>query len=258
MRYLALLIFLSLALAQPVSLVQAGGRGIHSLLWLPDGRILLGHHDGVRISTDGGRSWGDLYKKTDFEALSLVLGGNRVLVAGHGVLAEWRGEGSLRLLKPKGLPANLEAYTLNPKNPRQHFAWDMNQRLFGSSDGGQTWRKLPAQGLPPPDPSGTTMVHALAVGAGSELYLSGMGVGLWVSYDSGNRFTPLSSPETEITTLVVASDGSLWAGGIAGLWRRAGSGWLRQGQGSVLVLALNPRNPLNLLWADIQWQLWWR
>jgi len=257
-RRLALLPFLALALAQPVSLMPAGGRGIHSLLWLPDGRILLGHHDGIRISADGGRNWRDLYQKSDFEALSLVFDGTRVLVAGHGVLAEWRGEGSFRPLQPKGLPSDLEAYALNPKNPQQHFAWDMQQGLFQSLDGGQSWRKLPAQGLPPPDPSGKTMVHALAMGSGGELYLTGMGVGLWVSRDNGNRFTPSSSPETELTTLRVGADGSLWAGGTSGLWRKVGSAWLLQAKDTVLALALNPRNPANVLWADIRWQLWWR
>ncbi|BCZ90020.1 hypothetical protein [Thermus thermophilus] len=83
------LAFLSVALAlgalAQVPVGQVATRDVHALLWLPDGRLLLGHHDGLQVSEDEGRIWQDLVRKTGFDAMALVLEGDRLLAAGHWV-----------------------------------------------------------------------------------------------------------------------------------------------------------------------------
>ena len=73
-RILILLATLTLSAAsahgnegKPVGQLRA--RDAHALLWLPDGRLLFGHHDGVQVSPDQGSTWKKLFDKPDFDAI---------------------------------------------------------------------------------------------------------------------------------------------------------------------------------------------
>lgn len=242
-RWVLLTFLLSgLALAQtPVG--QISTRDVHALLWLPDGRILLGHHDGILLSSDGGKSWQDLVHKPNWDAMSLAWDGKRLVVAGHEVYFESDNLKGFRPLKPSGLPGlDLHGYAIHPRNPLLHYAYEAAGGLYMSQDGGKRWSKAP-----PGSP-------VMAVGIDGTLYLAIPGLGLLQG--QGQRFEAFTNPEPEVYVLRVASDGTLYAGGKQGLWQRTTSSWKQVATGSVLALAVNPKNPTQLVWVGSNGQVW--
>ncbi len=201
---------------------QLRTRDAHALLWLPDGRLLFGHHDGVQVSTDRGVTWKKLLDKPNFDAMNLQQAGRTLVLAGHDVYAT-SGDGKRWTnRKPKGLGGtDLHGYAVDPENSRRHFAWEAATGLYGRTDGGATWTPLAAQNLPPD-------VMKLAAGSGGSLYALSARTGLWRSADGGKSFTMLQTPESQPYTLSMAADGALWVGGRAacGVSRKApGRAW---------------------------------
>ncbi len=244
MRQGALLILLAgLALAQtPIG--QITTRDVHALLWLSDGRILLGHHDGILVLGEEGKGWQDLVRRRDWDAMNLAWDGQRLLVAGHYVYAESYNLRDFRPLKPRGLPGlDLHGYAIHPQNPLLHYAYEARGGLYMSQDGGRSWSKLPYPG------SG-----AMAVGPEGTLYLAVPGRGL--VQRQGPRLETLPSPEPELYVLHVAPDGTLYTGGKLGLWQRTALGWKRVAVGPVLALAVHPKDPNQLVWVDGSGRVW--
>ncbi|MDM7324518.1 MAG: S-layer protein, partial [Thermus sp.] len=183
MRPLAFLLTLGLALAQtPMGPVPT--RDVHALLWHPSGALLLGHHDGIVLWNASTAQ--DLVRRRDWDAMNLAWDGNRLLVAGHWVYAESRDLKRFRDLKPKGLPAlDLHAYAIDPRRPDVHYALEATYGYLRSQDGGKTWSKLPAKGLPK---SGMAF---LLVDRRGRIFASLMEKGLYLSEDGGQSFQPL-------------------------------------------------------------------
>ena len=154
-RILILLATLTLSAAsahgnegKPVGQLRA--RDAHALLWLPDGRLLFGHHDGVQVSPDQGSTWKKLFDKPDFDAMNLQLAGRSIILAGHGVYATSPDGKRWMNRTPKGLGGkDLHGYAVDPGNAARHYAWEAGTGLYGSTDSGATWRPLTAQKLPP-------------------------------------------------------------------------------------------------------------
>lgn len=244
MKRWALLSFLmpGLVLAQ-THMGQIATRDAHALLWLPDGRILLGHHDGIQVSGDGGKSWQDLVRKPNWDAMNLAWDGKRLIVAGHEVYFESNNLRDFRPLKPSGLSGlDLHGYAVHPQNSLLHYAYEAASGLYMSQDGGKRWSKAP-QGSP-----------VMAVGLDGTLYLAVPGLGLLQR--QGPRLEAIASPELEVYVLRVAPDGTLYAGGKQGLWQRTTSSWKRVAAGPVLALAVNPKNPTQLVWVDSNGRVW--
>lgn len=245
----ALLLFLGLSWAAAQSLVgQVTTRDVHALLWLPDGRILFGHHDGIQVSEDEGRSWRDLVRRAGFDAMSLVRDGDRLMAAGHWVLAESRDGGrTWRNLRPKGLPAmDLHGYAVLPGGV--HFALEASFGYFRSQDGGKTFSPLSPKGLP-------TAGMAAMASWGQALYLAPMGQGLYRSQDGRLSFERFSAPEQEVYVLA-AGAGGLFLGGKGGLWQRTPVGWRRLWRGPVLALSVHPSREGRLVWIDGMGRVW--
>lgn len=239
---LSLVLLLNLALAQ-TPMGQLSTRDAHALLWLPDGQILLGHHDGIQVSADGGKSWQNLIARPNWDAMNLAWDGKRLIVAGHDVYAESTNLKTFRNLQPQGLSGlDLHGYAVDPKHPRLHYAYEASGGLYRSQDGGQTWSKLP-QGTP-----------IMTVGLDGTLYLAAPGLGLL--QERGQSLQPIPGPEPDLFVLGVASDGSLYIGGKQGLWVRIPSGWKKLAPGPILTLAINPKNPTQLVWIDGTGRIW--
>ncbi|WP_038055648.1 WD40/YVTN/BNR-like repeat-containing protein [Thermus amyloliquefaciens] len=247
MRPLALTLFLGLALAQ-TPLGPVSTRDVHALLWHPSGALLLGHHDGIV-------AWGDtpqdLVRRRDWDAMNLAWDGRRLLVAGHWILAESQDLKRFRDLSPKGLPAlDLHAYAVDPKRPEVHYTLEATHGPFRSQDGGRTWRKLPAQGLP------KAGMAFFLVDPKGRLWVSLMEQGLFLSEDGGQSFRPLPSPDPAPGPLALSPSGTLYLGGQLGLWQRTATGWRRLWTGAVLALAAHPQEEGLLAWVDGKGTLW--
>jgi len=241
-------LFLGLALAQtPLGPVPT--RDVHALLWHPSGALLLGHHDGIVLWNNSTSQ--DLVRRRDWDAMNLAWGGERLIAAGHWILAESRDLKRFRDLKPKGLPAlDLHAYTIDPRKPQVHYALEATYGYLRSQDGGQSFAKLPAQGLP------KAGMAFLLVDQKGRIWASLMESGLFVSEDGGRSFRPIPTPDPAPGPLALSPSGTLYLGGQLGIWQRTEVGWRRLWQGTVLALAAHPQQEGLLAWVDGKGTLW--
>ncbi|AEB11769.1 WD40/YVTN/BNR-like repeat-containing protein [Marinithermus hydrothermalis] len=238
------------------SRIPIATEGLHTLLWLPDGRLLLGHHQGVAVSRDGGRTWRDLFRRPDTEVLALAFDGNRIFVAGHGVYGVLKADGSFVPLTPRGLPSlELDAYAVDPNRPRRHYAWVRDHGLFASEDGGRSWGRIAARGLPPPELGEKQMVHALYLDATGRIFLVGMGIGARWATDLNWGFQPLATPTQDLTGLLADPGGNLWIGTLQGVWRWSRKGWTRVAPGAVIALTARSTRPFQVAWIDVRRRL---
>ncbi len=254
-RYLPVLILL-LGFALGQGRIGLEVEGVHALFWHPDGRLFLGHHQGIAVSSDRGRRWSDLLRQPEAEVLTFAYDGNRIIAAGHGTYAIISPRGNVRLKALEGLPSEkIDAYAIDPLRPWQHYAWLRGQGLFFSQDAGYRWTRLETGDLPLPDPREKRMAHALAVDRKGQILIGGMGFGIWWRPDAGSGFVPLSTPVAEVTALAIDALGRLWMGSKSGVWLRTDGRWRRLAQGVVIALAVQPSSPPKAAWIDASWWL---
>ena len=115
----------------------------HSLLVAPTApdQLVLGTHQGLFRSTDGGRNWAQA-ELVDRDAMNLArASGNTVWAAGHGVLARSSdGGSSWQDVQPRGLPPTLDVhgFDVDPGSGRL-WAAVANEGLYSSEDGGESF-----------------------------------------------------------------------------------------------------------------------
>lgn len=179
--------------------------------------------------------------------MSLALEGDRLLAAGHWVLAESRDGGrGWRNLRPQGLPAlDLHGYAVRPG---LHFALEATYGYALSRDGGKRFTLVAPKGLPKAGMAAMAFVDNI-------LYVAPMGKGLYQSQDEGKSFSPVTTPEAEVYALA-AGAGGFYLGGKGGLWQRTAVGWKRLWAGTVLALAAHPQSPSRLVWIDEKGRVW--
>jgi len=115
----------------------------HSLLVSPaDTRdVLLGTHDGLFRSRDGGRTW-TKYSLGGKDAMNLAQAeGDTVWAAGHNVLARSADGGiTWRDVRPRGLPhLDLHGFAVDPRSPLTLYAAVAGEGLYRSRDGGASF-----------------------------------------------------------------------------------------------------------------------
>ncbi len=115
----------------------------HSLLVAPTApdQLVLGTHQGLFRSTDGGRSWAQA-ELVNRDAMNLArASGKTVWAAGHGVLARSSdGGSSWQDVQPRGLPPTLDVhgFDVDPGSGRL-WAAVANEGLSSSEDGGESF-----------------------------------------------------------------------------------------------------------------------
>ncbi len=157
----------------------------HSLLVSPDApsELLLGTHQGIFRSLDGGRHWAS-YTLGGNDAMNLVQpgGGQTVWMTGHDVFARSTDGGqNWQTLQPSSLPSlDLHGFAVDPKTPSTLYAAIAGIGLFRSTNTGSTFIQISK------DVGG--MVMALAVSPGGEILAGDMQRGLLVSSNGGKTW----------------------------------------------------------------------
>jgi photosystem II stability/assembly factor-like uncharacterized protein len=186
---------LTMVVAVVVALVAmqrgGGGSGVsaglpetsdyHSLLVDPMNprKLVLGTHNGVYVSADGGRHWRFDSLSGD-DAMNLARpGGQTIWVAGHEVLKKSSDGGATWSdVRPAGLPSfDIHGFAIDPRDPRTLYAAVAGQGLYRSRDGGRSFAL--ASGMV----GGSVM--ALAVLPDGRVLAGDMGQGLLESSNGG-------------------------------------------------------------------------
>lgn len=115
----------------------------HSLLVAPRSAsaLLLGTHEGLFRSSDGGRTWAKAELDGN-DAMNLAQpDGNTIWAAGHDVLARSTDGGATwQDVRPSGLPSlDVHGFAVDPRAPARLFAAIAGQGLYRSTDGGRSF-----------------------------------------------------------------------------------------------------------------------
>lgn len=160
----------------------------HSLLVAPsDPRsLVLGTHDGLFSSSDGGRTWTRApLQGRDAMNLARPRGGATVWAAGHDVLAKSTDGGATWTdVAPAGLPGlDVHAFAVDPRTPGAVYAAIAGRGLYRSRDGGASFTEVSTAVGPG--------VMALAVLGDGTLLAGDMQQGLLASKDGGKTWRGL-------------------------------------------------------------------
>jgi photosystem II stability/assembly factor-like uncharacterized protein len=153
----------------------------HSLAVNPSDprRVLLGTHQGLYSSTDGGKTW-TFATLSGQDAMNLArVGAQTLWTAGHNVFAKSVDGGQTWMaLDPKGLPSlDLHGFATDPRHARTVYAAVAGQGLYRSTDNGISFSRISK------DVGGSVM--ALAVTPAGDILAGDMERGLLVSADCG-------------------------------------------------------------------------
>lgn len=189
----------------------------HSLLVLPGNAavLLLGTHDGLFRSDDGGTSW-KRYGLPGQDVMNLVRVDRTIFMGGHEVFGS-SGDGgrSWRTWRPRGLPSlDVHGLAADPRNG-DLYAQIMGKGLFRSTDAGRSFKLFSA------DVNG--MMMPIAITPKGTFVLGDMERGVFVSKDGRRWFNTAkgmvmglaaNAAGTRIiaTTsgIVVSTDGTDW------------------------------------------------
>jgi photosystem II stability/assembly factor-like uncharacterized protein len=196
----------------------------HSLMVSPTNAksLLLGTHNGLFRSTDGGRTWApDNLGGQD--AMNLVRpGGQTLWVAGHMVLAKSVDGGrTWRDVRPGGLPGlDVHGFAADPRSTRTLYAAIAGTGLYRSKDGGNSFSEVSTDVGP--------AVMALAVMRDGRILAGDMERGLLVSRDGGKtwvqslraRLMGLALNPTDPKRLLAAGPGVMLSTNAGGSWKK--------------------------------------
>ena len=220
----------------------------HSLAFDPADpeTIYFGHHGGLLVSQDGGRSW-QASTLSGVDAMQTAISAadpSRIYVSGHNVFTVSRDGGQTWVAPAHNLPAlDLHGFAVAPSDSNRVYAFELGTfSLYASSDGGVTWE---ARSLPPGLNQG---ILPLAVAADDPQHLyAGVGGQIWESLDGGQSWQQgRPGPGGTITALALSAGGQalLYAGTDQGLWTLDSSGnWQKlpvEPREAVLAIAVAP------------------
>jgi photosystem II stability/assembly factor-like uncharacterized protein len=228
----------------------------HSLAFSPREAetVFFGHHGGLLVSRDGGRSWTPTaLQNADAMALAIPIADPSVIyAAGHNVFYKSLDGGATWQLVPTNLPGlDIHGFAVDPANADQVYAHVVGYGVFGSQDGGRTWSLRSGHLL--------NSTFSLAVGEAPErLYAAAGQAGLLRSDDGGQTWAPVKTlpDEGAITVAYDRGSGRLYVstlGSAAGLYvsQDGEATWQRLGPpGTYLAVAINPLDPKRLLVVD--------
>jgi len=226
----------------------------HSLAFSPlePETVYFGHHGGLLVSKDGGRSWvATPLQNADAMALAIPPSDPQIIfAAGHNVFFKSADAGRTWSQVLTDLPGlDIHGFAADPENASRVFAHVVGFGVFESRNGGEHWELLN---------SGIALLN-LAMGESREtLYGTAGQNGFWKSPDGGKTWSRLAGLPGQ-GAIAVAFDhalGRLYVttlGEGAGLYGSEDQGetWIPLGlKGVLLAIAVRPNDPQQLVAVD--------
>jgi photosystem II stability/assembly factor-like uncharacterized protein len=196
----------------PISTVNT--QDVHSLAFLGSrDHVVLGHHDGILESTDGGKTWDAWASGSDAMALG-VAGDEPIIVAGHNVLATGSPIGEWHDIQNNLPNTDIHGFARDPQNPDRLWAYLAVGGLYESLDAGAHWKQVfggHTFGLFAVERGGPTRLIALDPERGS----------IVVSDDGGRNWQPIAPPPTTPLYAMTGTENGdvILFSGSAGLFR---------------------------------------
>ena len=177
---------------------------VHALAFAPESldTVYVGHHGGVLLSTDAGRTWSSLPVRADAMVLAIAEGG-RMYVAGHQVLLQTEDGGRSWVPVPADLPdLDIHAFAVDPADSARLWAYVAGRGLYESGDSGVSWTLI--------SDATTPFLAAYRGSAGTELLGVEPTQGFARSTDGGRTWTAAGAPGAfPMTALATSPDGEL-------------------------------------------------
>ncbi|MBF8286090.1 MAG: hypothetical protein HW378_5005 [Anaerolineales bacterium] len=131
--------------AQPLSRLST--RDFHSLAFSPTepDTVFFGHHDGLLVSRDGGRTWrSTALQNADAMALAAPAANPQVMyAAGHDVFLKSTDAGQTWQPVSTNLPGtDMHGFAVDPQDASHVYTHVVGSGIFSSQDGGTTWTLL--------------------------------------------------------------------------------------------------------------------
>lgn len=230
------------------ALSQFDTNDFHSLAFEPGDAdtIYFGHHGGLKVSRDAGKSWDDTALE-GVDAMHLAAppaDTSRRYAAGHNVFYVSADGGTTWNSQPNNLPGlDLHAFAGSPSDPLRLYTAPAGQGIFTSADGGTTWEPITM----PPGADRAPVALVVAPDDPQHVY-AGAGSAVSESTDGGQTWQELpgSGPAGMVISLAIAPDeaATLYAGTDQGLFTRTADGSWRElvvdTSGAVLAVAISP------------------
>lgn len=219
--------------------------------------VLFGHHGGILLSTDGGRSWQqtNLTSDTD-DAMGMgipVADPSIGYAAGHDTFFKSIDGGrTWKSIEPDLPGLDIHGMAVAPDDANRLYANVVRYGFFRSDDGGETWTATGGASYP-------QGVIQVAAAPGGRVYVASVSSGVLRSDDDGANFKPTGQLEGQ--TLAVAASGTdsdiVYAGTDTGLFASidGGATWTRReipGGGQVMAAAVNPGDPADVVVVAVQ------
>lgn len=152
--------------------------------------LLLGTHVGIYKSGDGGQSW-TFFRLEGSDAMNFARPlGQTVWTAGHDVLAKSSDGGQTWTdVRPSGLPSlDIHGFAVDPIDPNRLYAAVAGEGLYGSTDGGASFRLLSKDVGPG--------VFGLAVASKGRILAADPEEGVFASDDGGRSWDSATRERT--------------------------------------------------------------
>ncbi|HLF01491.1 MAG TPA: YCF48-related protein [Anaerolineales bacterium] len=228
----------------------------HSLAFSPNDpdTVYFGHHNGLMISRNGGRTWGPApLQNADAMALGIAPANPQIMyAAGHDVFVKSTDGGQTWSRVAHNLPGtDIHGFAVDADDAEKVYAHVVGQAgLFVSDDGGLTWRPIPAA-LP-------AMTFNLGVGENSQtLYAAAGQAGVWRSIDGGQNWSQLTNAPGGAVALAYNRSNKILLittlGDEAGLYASDDSGgsWKSlELKGMLMAVASSPTDPNRIIAVD--------
>lgn len=236
------------------ALHQFNTQDFHSLAFDPidTDTIYFGHHEGLKMSADGGETWEDA-GLSGIDVMQLAMSTDdpeRRYAAGHDVFYVSTDGGRAWYKQPNNLPGlDLHTFAGSPSDANRLYAVPLGHGLWTSMDGGVTWTEatLPAGAETQP------IVLAVSPSDPETVYLARNGE-IATSTDAGLTWQSQPGPGGMITAIAIAPDANetLYVGTNQGLYRQDDS-WRRlvlDPDRALFAVALSPTDPARLAVID--------
>jgi hypothetical protein len=186
------------------------GRAVRTLVEAPDGSVLVGSDTGIYKSTDGCKTWKQVFK--GYMVTSIIFSNNFLFAGGIDGLLRSSDDGGHwdlihaqdgRALQIGNIDGGITAIFTGVTPFKDAHKAKMDNSLLFSMDGGETWKPLDVN-LP------SNQVVSSVVEIGDDLYCS-LDSGIYRSTDRGNSWQLIRATKDKERFDLVASGKSVFA-----------------------------------------------